>query len=65
LGDPQNGQLDSYPLLSAWVVAACRQLCDSQSSTPEARTGGGIGDLELRWIEDDRAVVYEIQSPEW
>ena len=56
-----------YPFLSAWAVTASRELCDSQAPTPEAEalSGSGIGDLELRWIEDDRAVVYEIQSPEW
>ena len=55
------------PLLSAWAVAASRELCDSQAPTTEAEalTAGGIGDLELRWIEDDRTVVYEIQSPDW
>jgi hypothetical protein len=48
-------------------MAASRELCDSQAPTPEAEalTAGGIGDLELRWIEDDRTVVYEIQSPKW
>ena len=48
-------------------MAASRELCDSQAPTPEAEvlTAGGIRDLELRWIEDDRTVVYEIQSPEW
>jgi len=48
-----------YPLLSAGTVAACRELRESQAPTPEAEalTAGGIGDLEFRWIEDDRAVV--------
>jgi hypothetical protein len=51
-----------YPFLSAWAVAASRELCDSQAPTPEAEalTAGGVGDLELRWIEDDRTVVFEI-----
>jgi hypothetical protein len=40
-------------------VTTCRQLRESQTPTPEAEalTGGDVGDLEFRWIEEDRALT--------